>query len=144
MKAIQGHLPLNERYQLESICRVESESATTCDNCDHIITNIAEVVNIQTGQKYNVGTECLETILTYRQNSYFEYKEFMKKLNKEKKISGMIKNGSVVQGEEYFYIYKEKGITEYRRDWNWQLSAARMEYYKTGIKITRSQVFNQS
>ena len=74
MKAIQGNLPLNEQYQLQSICRVETESATTCDNCGHIITNIATVKNIHTGQHYDIGTECLETVLTYRQNSYFEYK----------------------------------------------------------------------
>lgn len=142
MKAIQGNLPLNEQYQLQSICRVETESATTCDNCGHIITNIATVKNIHTGQHYDIGTECLETVLTYRQNSYFEYKEFMKQLNKQKKIASMIKNGSVISGENRFYIYKDKGVTEYKRNWNWSLSPERMEYYKTGIKITREMVFN--
>jgi hypothetical protein len=142
MKAIEGHLPLNEQYRLESISRVDSEFATTCDNCEHVITNIAEVKDIRSGKSYFIGTECLETVLTYRQNSYFEYKEFMKQLNKQKKIASMIKNGSVISGENRFYIYKDKGVTEYKRNWNWSLSPERMEYYKKGIKITREMVFN--
>ena len=140
MKEIHGQLPCNEQYRLEGISYVGTEGSTTCDNCGHIITNIAEVTDVHSGKAFYIGTECLDTILTYRQNSGFELMQFMKEFNKQKKIASMIKNGTVLIEKEVAYFYKNKGVTVCSRDWSWRMGLDRLEYYKAGINIKRSDI----
>lgn len=65
MKAIiQRNLPLNEKYGLidkKYIPLIES-FGTCCDNCGQLIANIA-TVRAESGNVYNIGFDCLETIL---------------------------------------------------------------------------------
>jgi endoglucanase Acf2 len=61
---IERRLSLNHRYTLidkQYIPLVES-IGTCCDNCGQLIANIATVRN-EAGTVYNIGFDCLETIL---------------------------------------------------------------------------------
>ena len=65
MKAIiERNLPLNQKYFIldkKYIPLIESYG-TCCDNCGQLIANIATVKN-ENGTVYNIGFDCLETIL---------------------------------------------------------------------------------
>ena len=65
MKAIiQRNLPLNQKYIITDkkyIPLIES-FGTCCDNCGKLIANIATVKH-ENGKSFNIGFDCLETIL---------------------------------------------------------------------------------
>lgn len=62
---IQRKLPLTTFYTLTEkkyIPIEQSAGAYTCDNCGQIIANIATVRNTE-GKAFNIGFDCLETML---------------------------------------------------------------------------------
>ncbi len=62
---IQRNLPLNIQYSLidkKYIPIEQSCGAYTCDNCSKLIANVATVKS-QDNNIYNIGFDCLETIL---------------------------------------------------------------------------------
>lgn len=65
MKAIiERNLPLNIHYHLidKKYIPLAESFGTCCDNCGQLIANIATVKN-DAGNVYNIGFDCLETIL---------------------------------------------------------------------------------
>lgn len=65
MKAIiKRNLDLTVKYTVidKKYIPLENSFGCTCDNCGKIIANIATVKN-ETGNIYNIGFDCLETIL---------------------------------------------------------------------------------
>lgn len=76
---IQRALPLNQQYDVLYIIHssVEDGNACGCDNCGRLISNIAAIKG-QKGDQYNIGLDCLDTILQNNRQlltseSYFKY-----------------------------------------------------------------------
>ena len=61
---IQRNLPLNIQYAVvdKTYIPLTEGFGCTCDNCNKLIANIATVRN-ENGKTYNIGFDCLETIL---------------------------------------------------------------------------------
>ena len=61
---IQRHLPLNTKYFLidKKYIPLEEGGGGFCDNCGKLICNVA-TVRSEGKQVYNIGFDCLETIL---------------------------------------------------------------------------------
>jgi len=88
MKAIaQRNLPLETKYFLidKKYIPLENSSGCGCDNCGRLIANIATVKS-EEGKIYNIGFDCLETVLMNNNilegKSVEEYKEIKKMLPK--------------------------------------------------------------
>lgn len=63
---IERNLPLNVTYNLidKKYIPIEQSCGTyCCDNCGQIIANIATVKNSNNNEVFNIGFDCLETIL---------------------------------------------------------------------------------
>lgn len=70
MKAIiQRGLPLTNSYCVieKMYIPLEESCGHVCDNCGKIIANIAVVKNLSNNIDYNIGFDCLETILINNQ-----------------------------------------------------------------------------
>jgi hypothetical protein len=61
-RIIQRSLPLNVKYDLISVSylSLEDGGGCSCENCGKLITNIATV---KSDKVYNIGLDCLETVL---------------------------------------------------------------------------------
>jgi hypothetical protein len=62
---IERALPFDQKYIYMGITRgsIESGQLTSCDNCGKLITNMVQVVNKETKQKFTIGTDCAETLV---------------------------------------------------------------------------------
>lgn len=97
MKAIiQRNLHLNQKYFIldkKYVPLIESHG-TCCDNCGQLIANIATVKN-KSGKVYNIGFDCLETILINNSllstNDISEYEAVKKMIPKIIRFSKVIK-----------------------------------------------------
>lgn len=64
MKAINGKLDMSKSYKLVDVIYGEAEemACSCCDNCGLVIKNIA-VVERDDGGKFNIGLDCMDTIV---------------------------------------------------------------------------------
>jgi hypothetical protein len=93
---IERQLPLNQHYTLidKKYIPLAESIGTCCDNCGQLIANIATVRN-ETGTVYDIGFDCLETILI--NNSLLsgkdidEYQRVKKMIPKILRFSKLIK-----------------------------------------------------
>jgi len=107
MKATLGHLPVNQKYTLINTFYADDEmDRGACENCDKIIANIATVKGIETGQTYNIGLDCAETLTHLIPSELAEIKKnlrlrakFIKFLKTEAKSAIVDKHGV------YYYSY---------------------------------------
>lgn len=72
------NLPLDHKYSLVGIDYLTSEGATTCDNCNAVITNVATLKD-EIGHIHNVGVDCATTL------SFTDCNDFWKALEAEAK-----------------------------------------------------------
>lgn len=107
MKAIvQRNLPLNQKYILtdKKYIPLSEGYGTCCDNCGKLISNIATVKN-DNGTVFNIGFDCLETILINNNllsagdvEAYERVKKMIPKvLRFAKKIKDQLHNAQLVQ-----------------------------------------------
>lgn len=94
---IERNLSLNNKYFLidKKYIPIEvSAGAYCCDNCNKLIANIA-VVRSENGNVYNIGFDCLETILINNNllstNDIKEYEKIKKMIPKIIRFSKTIK-----------------------------------------------------
>lgn len=88
-KIVRRNLSIDCDYTLIDTGTLDSENATTCDNCNKVITSYAE---IKSDKIYTVGMDCLTTLL--KCNSYTEaYKiaETYAKMQKELRFRAYIR-----------------------------------------------------
>lgn len=103
---IQRNLPLNQKYVLtdKKYIPLTEGCGTCCDNCGQLIANIATVRNAD-GTVYNIGFDCLETILINNNllsagdiEAYDRVKKMIPKvLRFAKKIKEQLHNTELVQ-----------------------------------------------
>lgn len=92
---MQG-LPINTKYFLidKKYIPLESSFGCTCDNCGRIIANIATIKSNE-GQVYNIGFDCLDTILLktaiLHSNDLLTYELIKKQIPKIIRFSKSIK-----------------------------------------------------
>lgn len=89
-KIVRRNLPIDQDYNLVDTGTLDSENATTCQNCNMVITSYAEITNGK--NTYTVGMDCLVTLLSV--NSYQEqYKiaEIYGKMQKELRFRAYIR-----------------------------------------------------
>lgn len=93
---IERRLPLNMQYVLidKKYIPLENSFGCACDNCGKLIANIATVKN-SNGDTYNIGFDCLETILINNSllstNDIAEYEAVKKMIPKILRFSKHIK-----------------------------------------------------
>ena len=61
---IERNLKFDQKYIYLGITRgsIESAQLTSCDNCGKLITNMIQVGNAQTKERFTIGTDCAETL----------------------------------------------------------------------------------
>lgn len=131
---IQRALPLNQPYFLvdKKYIPLENGCGCGCDNCGKLIANIATIKN-QSGKVYNIGFDCLETILINNSllssNDILEYEKAKKMIPKiikcYKTIKEMIHKTPTITGlrferqpyeSSYFPFYWLQNNNENSRD----------------------------
>jgi hypothetical protein len=102
---IQRNLPLNVKYILTDKKYIPLEvsiGAYCCDNCGKLIANIATVKN-DLGNSYNIGFDCLETILINNSllstNDVKEYQRIKSMIPKVLRFSKTIKETAILNRE---------------------------------------------
>lgn len=107
-KIIERHLPLTEQYTLvaKKYIPFSEGSGVICDNCHRYIARIATIQGKETKKGYNIGFDCLETILIANKLldklSVVEYKRvkpmFDKIIRIGNKLKGILNNNPTVTG----------------------------------------------
>tara|TARA_R110000868_G_scaffold239674_1_gene494143 strand:- start:529 stop:951 length:423 start_codon:yes stop_codon:yes gene_type:complete len=61
---IERNLKFNQKYTYLGLTRgsIESGMLCSCDNCGKLITNMVQVGNNETREKFTIGTDCAETL----------------------------------------------------------------------------------
>ncbi len=116
---IQRHLPLNIKYFVtyKKYIPLSEGYGQCCDNCGQLIANIATVKN-EDGKVFNIGFDCLETILINNHllsaGDVEQYERTKKMIPKIIRFSKVIKEAKGVTGllfevqkykSEYFTFY---------------------------------------
>lgn len=119
---IQRSLPLNINYTLidkKYIPIEQSAGAYCCDNCGKLIANIATVKNT-TGDIYNIGFDCLETILINNSllssGDIAEYERVKKMIPKVLRFSKYIKEKLSINSHLNIAGIKFE-VPTYQTDW---------------------------
>lgn len=109
-KVIQRSLPLNVKYTLVGVSylSLEDGGGCSCDNCGKLITNIAA---IKSDRVYNIGLDCLDSILLNNDllngEDYFKYQYSDKPaIAKAKSLRAKILKKSK-EDPYYFVTFKE-------------------------------------
>jgi len=68
------NLQLDHKYTIIDFDYVESEGATTCQNCNTVIVNIATIKN-ELGNIYQVGLDCASTLSLTDISDFWKVKE---------------------------------------------------------------------
>lgn len=103
---------------------------TTCDNCEKIISNIATIQNVTTGEIHKVGTDCAKTLtnnsIAFQDNYtlYSQAQKFLALAAKPQSIAAIDSNCEALvisyvdkkekRKEEMMYLYL---ITPFFPDW---------------------------
>lgn len=106
------NLPLNHKYTLIGIDYLASESATTCDNCNAVIVNVATLKD-ENGYMYNVGVDCATTLSFTDCNDFWKaleaealHKKQLSQANKIKKQQKLNNNVKFeIEGTRVFVYY---------------------------------------
>ena len=116
---IQRHLPLNISYFVtdKKYIPLSEGFGQCCDNCGQLIANIATIKN-ETGKVYNIGFDCLETILINNNlltsGDVEQYEQTKKMIPKIIRFSKVVKEKKRITGlsfevqkyqSEYFTFY---------------------------------------
>ena len=125
MKAINGKLDMSKTYKLVDIAYGDclELSGAICENCGHIITNIATVER-QDGLRYGIGLDCMNTIVNMPASDKQQAKN---ELNRIKRFVQGIKYSQIIiiGNNDIFCFY------HYGTDTNW--------YYEGYGKYTKYQ-----
>lgn len=79
---IQRALPLDIKYSIIGISYISIfDGGCTCDNCSRLISNIATVKDAN-GKTYQIGTDCMETLLL--NNSLLDNESYINYLHSDK------------------------------------------------------------
>jgi formate dehydrogenase maturation protein FdhE len=62
---IERNLKFTNTYVYLGLTRgsIESGKLTSCDNCGKLITNMVQIADNKTGQRYTIGTDCSDTLV---------------------------------------------------------------------------------
>lgn len=123
-RVIQRNLPINQTYTLlETYYSSIEDSATCCDNCGRLISNIAKIIGDNDKLIRHIGIDCAETLSSIRDNLFFELYAFQAGKSARASILKIIKKAkeqgvtleicvqTFSSGEGY---YKEAGSGMYR------------------------------
>lgn len=128
-KRLIGKLPVNQKYKVITIDYkpLNELSATTCDNCDKIISNIASIKN-ESGKVYNVGLDCASTMQLYQNNEVFNLIEAKKKLARRARFVKWYKTKKQGQwvNENNIWFY-ERPVNEWSVNFTYRMN---YEYFK--------------
>lgn len=142
MKAIiERNLPLNVKYVLidKNYIPLENSCGTCCDNCGKLIANIATVKN-ENGNVYNIGFDCLETILINNSllstNDVAEYEKVKKMIPKVLRFAKQLKETiQLNNGLDGFRFERPAGYFASDGWITYWLLKGNMKPYNTGVKI---------
>ena len=107
MKAINGKLDMNKSYKLISIeyGELSSGMCNACDNCGQIIANIA-IVESNTGNKYGIGLDCLQTIINMSPNDKQQAKNVIARRRKfVKELKSYAEKIEISHNKLVFWFY---------------------------------------
>jgi hypothetical protein len=113
MKAKQGHLRIDQKYQVISFDYSSMENATTCQNCGKIIANTATVRG-DDGINYIIGQDCAEGLRDCNCTDYWQHQQIKKEYNRKKALIAKTKkhlkiNQVFIQDNEIVF-YGDDGI----------------------------------
>ena len=115
MKAIDGKLPVNQKYNLMSVDYV-GDNYTPCENCGLAINTLATLK--ANDREYIVGTDCAEGLLGCSYSTEWQLKQASKKANQIKRYLAKLKKadreGLLEIKGEWYYIIDTKGIWSIR------------------------------
>ena len=149
MKAIiERALPLTVKYTLvdkKYIPIEQSMGAYCCNNCGKLISNIATVKN-EIGESFNIGFDCLETILINNNlldgKSIEEYREFKRQLpaiiKKSKEIYETIKETNAKN------IVKVNGIQFDKTDFQYWSKLGKSSYLTFHYLFDNGKKYNSN
>ena len=142
MKAIiERNLSLNVKYVLidKKYIPLENGFGTCCDNCGKLIANIATVRN-EPGNVYNIGFDCLETILINNsllsKHDVAEYEKVKKMIPKVLRFAKSLKE--TIQLNNGLDGFKFERPTDYFLDSGWityWLLKGNSKPYNSNVKI---------
>lgn len=108
MKAIDGKLPVNQKYNLISVDYV-GENYTSCQNCGLAINMLATLKSNE--REYIVGTDCAEGLMGCGYSVQWQIKQASKKANQLKSYLAKLKKadreGNLHIKDGWYYIMKD-------------------------------------
>jgi len=109
MKAIDGKLPINQKYNyIDS--DYQPDNATTCDNCNLIITTLVTLEG-EDKRQYIVGQDCAEALQGVNSLDYWQTQQKMKKVRQLKSYFAKLKKadreGNLKIKDGWYYIMKD-------------------------------------
>lgn len=143
MKAIiKRNLPLNVKYIVtdKKYIPLENGFGCGCDNCGKLIANIATVKN-ETNEVFNIGFDCLETLLINNSllstNDIEQYERVKKMIPKVLRFSKVLKETiSLNNGLDGFRFERPTGYFATNPCWlTYWLLKGNAKPYNTGVKV---------
>jgi len=109
MKAIDGKLRIDQKYNyIDS--DYQPENATTCDNCNLVITTLVTLEG-EDKKQYIVGTDCAEALQGVNSWEYWQTQQKMKKVRQLKSYLAKLKKadreGNLEVKDGWYYIMKD-------------------------------------